>query len=256
MKKDVLNTVRNPMLLKSRIIQTIFVAIYTSGLYYQFDGNYNLGTNWRALTGFFFFMSISTIMAALAPLSLVFPTERSVFLKEESSKLYTTFTYFLSRNIVELPTSIIFPLIQVLIMYWFVGLANTASQFFIHYLIAYLMTLNGISLGLALGSMILDEKSVSVVTPIVLLPFFLFSGFFKNSGSLSSWVGWIQYISPIKYCFAGWVQNEVQFASSSAVGTLNFDTDLWVSIILLFVLALGFRLISLFFLWLLRSRLQ
>ena len=69
------------------------------------------------------------------------------------------------------------------------------------------MGLNGISLGLMLGSMIIDQKSVAVVTPIVLLPFFLFSGLFKNTGNLSEWAGWIQYISPIKYGFSAWVQN-------------------------------------------------
>ena len=37
-RKDVLNTIRNPMLLKSRIFSTIFVAIFTSGVFYQFTG--------------------------------------------------------------------------------------------------------------------------------------------------------------------------------------------------------------------------
>jgi ABC-type multidrug transport system permease subunit len=92
-------------------------------------------------------------------------------------------------------------------MYWFVGLSSTPGQFFIFYLIAYLLTVNGISLGLMLGSMIQDQKSVSVVTPIIIIPFVLFSGFFKNTGTLSSWLGWIQYVSPIKYAFSSWVQN-------------------------------------------------
>ena len=169
--------------------------------------------------------------------------------------MYSTFTYFLSRNIVELPTSIIFPLIMTLIMYWFVGLSSTPEQFFLFYFIAYLITLNGISLGLMLGSMILDEKSVSTVTPIVILPFILFSGFFKNTGSLSSWIGWIQYISPIKYGFAALIQNEVKYADQSLIGELNLDTSLWLSIGLLIVLAVVFRATSLFFLWALRSRL-
>ena len=148
-----------------------------------------------------------------------------------------------------------FPLLQVLIMYWFVGLSSTASQFFINYFIAYLLTVNGISLGLLIGSMILDQKSVSVVTPIVLLPFFLFSGFFKNTGNLSSWIGWIQYISPLKYGFAGWVENEVGSAPSN-IAQLSFDTSLWLSIGLLIVLAVTYRLGSLFFLWYLRTRLE
>ena len=90
-------------------------------------------------------------------------------------------------------------------MYWFVGLSSTVDQFWIYYLVAYLITLNGASLGLMLGSMILDQKSVSAVTPIVLLPVILFSGFFKNIGNLPVWIGWIQYLSPIKYGFSAWI---------------------------------------------------
>lgn len=140
-------------------------------------------------------------------------------------------------------------------MYWFVGLSSTATQFFIFYLVAYLLTVNGVSLGLMLGSMVTDAKSVSVVTPIILLPFFLFSGYFKNSGNLSSWIGWIEYISPIKYGFSAFLHNEVQFASSSKIGELNLDTSMWLSIGLLIVLAISFRVGSLFFLWKLRARL-
>ena len=121
--------------------------------------------------------------------------------------MYTIYAYFLSRNIVELPSLIVFPLIQSLILYWLIGLSNTASQFFTFYFIAFLMSLNGSSLGLMVGSIIQDVKSVSVVTPLVILPFVLFSGFFKNSANLASWIGWIQYLSPIKYGFAAWVEN-------------------------------------------------
>ena len=125
MKKDCLHTLRNPLLLKMRMISVVFVSVYTAGLYFQFTGDYNNKDNWRALTGFLFFMAISVMFMALSPVEEVFPSERGVFLKEEGAKLYSTFTYFLSRNIVELPTSIIFPLILSLIVYWFAGLNST-----------------------------------------------------------------------------------------------------------------------------------
>ena len=70
------------MLLKSRIVSTIFLSIYTSGLYYRFTGEHTSMLNWRALTGFLFFIGITSLMSALAPIVLVFPTERAVFLKE------------------------------------------------------------------------------------------------------------------------------------------------------------------------------
>ena len=44
--------------------------------------------------------------------------------------------------------------------------------------------------------------------------------------------------------------------TTQAVNSLNFDTGIWLSVVLLIVLAVVFRLTSLFFLWLLRSRLQ
>lgn len=63
------------------------------------------------------------------------------------------------------------------------------------------------SLGLMLGSMITDAKSISAITPTLLLPLVLFSGLFKNSGNLPDWIGWIQYLSPIKYTYSAYLQN-------------------------------------------------
>ncbi len=72
-----------------------------------------------------------------------------------------------------------------------VDLSNTAEQFFLHYLIFCLIGFAGSSMGLLLGSVILDAKSVSAVMPIVILPAVLFSGFYKNRENLPGWLGWL-----------------------------------------------------------------
>lgn len=88
------------------------------------------------------------------------------------------------------------------------------------------------------------------------MPFLLYSGLFKNSANLSNWIAWIQYLSSIKYGYIGFVENEVKYASNgSNIGFLNFDISLWDSVGILAVLGIGYRLLSLFFLWLLRARL-
>ena len=130
-------------------------------------------------------------MMALVPVTLVFPLERPVFLKEEGAKLYSTFPYWLSHNIIELPLLVIFPLITCLIIYWLAGLSNTAVQFFTFYLISFLISFNGASVGLILGSVIQDAKSVSAVTPVVLIPLVIFAGFIKNRSNYPVWLGWI-----------------------------------------------------------------
>ena len=254
--RDILTIFRNPLLVKFRILQTVFTAITTAGLFARFTDDYEDYVNWRALNGFFFELSLQAINNSVTPVELIFPSERMVFLKEEGAKLYTTLPYFLSRNIVEIPYSIIIPLISVLLYYWFVGLSNTAVQFFIFYLITYLLTMNGTSLGLMLGSIITDAKSISTVTSLLLMPLFLLSGFFKNSGNIPAWFGWLQYLSPVKYGFSAYLQNEVMYVEKSNIDELNFTTGLWTNIILLAVLAVAYRLVSLFFLWKMRQKLQ
>jgi ABC-type multidrug transport system permease subunit len=110
------------------------------------------------------------------------------------------------------------------------------------------------SLGLMLGSLVTDYKLVSAVTPVVLLPGILFSGFFKNTDNFSDWIGWTSYISPVKHGFSAFIQNEVLHIADSRIATLKLDMGLWPSIGALVALGIGFHLISLFFLWLLRDR--
>ena len=73
-RKDLLNTARNPMLLKMRIVSTVFISVFASGVFYRFNGDFSFGLNWFSLTGFMFFMAISTMMGALAPITMVFPS--------------------------------------------------------------------------------------------------------------------------------------------------------------------------------------
>ena len=80
----------------------------------------------------------------------------------------------------ELPFTFIVPMLTSVILYWMVGLETDAGRFFTFYFDLFLVVLAGSSLGLLIGSMFENTKTVTVVTPIIILPFMLFSGFFKN----------------------------------------------------------------------------
>lgn len=152
--RDVKDVLRNPLLIKSRFFQTVFLSIYVGGIYCRFGADYTNNITWQAVVGFLFFLTISSVFMAFTPVTLVFPQQRLVVLKEESGKLYTVWPYFLSRNTVEVPYALIFPALQSLILYWFVGLASTPGQFFTFYLIMLLINFNGMSMGLVLGSVV------------------------------------------------------------------------------------------------------
>ena len=105
------------------------------------------------------------------------------------------------------------------------------------------------------GSMITDAKSVSTVTPAIMMPIILVSGFFKNRDNLPVWFGWIEYISPMKYAFSAMIKNEVDDAPSR-IDELKLDVGLWSSIGVLIALGFAFRIISLLFLYIMRSKLE
>ena len=54
----------------------------------------------------------------------------------------------------------------------------------------------------------------------------LFSGLFKNRDDLPGWIGWFEYISPMKYGFIGFAQNEVAYKDSN-IDQLDFDLTKW-----------------------------
>ena len=134
--------------------------------------------------------------------------------------------YFLSRNTIEIPYMMIMPLIFILMFYWMVGFASTFEQFILFYMVVVLINLVGNSIGLLLGSVITDSKSLADGVTLAILPFVLFSGFFKNTGNIPKWIHWVQYISPIKFGFAALCENEVRYRASK-IDSMNFDVNFW-----------------------------
>ena len=121
------------------------------------------------------------------------------------------------------------------------------------------MTVAGASLGLLIGSAIADPKLVSTIVPMATLPFILFAGLFKNREDYAAWIGWLEYISPNKYAFNAFILNEFTpptLIETRFVNQLSFDLEMWPAIGVLIGLSFGFRLLALFFLAVLRRRLE
>ncbi|MDR3549464.1 MAG: ABC transporter permease [Candidatus Pacebacteria bacterium] len=57
--------------------------------------------------------------------------ERALFLREYSNRMYGTLPYYLAKNAVELPYQLIMPIFFAVIIYWILGLRNTADCFWI-----------------------------------------------------------------------------------------------------------------------------
>ena len=142
----------------------------------------------------------------------VFCMELPIFLREHFNGMYRTDTYFLAKQIAELPVVLLAPAIFLGIMYYMVGLNAEFVKFAIALAIIELMVQVVISFGkivilfpdcslqlLCAGYMISClanslEMALGLGPPL-LIPLMLFGGLFLNNGSIPVYLVWIKYVS-------------------------------------------------------------
>jgi ABC-type multidrug transport system permease subunit len=126
-----------------------------------------------------------------------------------------------------------------------------------HIFIAILTCLNGNSIGLMAGCAFNDIKAATSIIPLVLFPLILFSGFFANIKYFYVWIGWIQYLSPVKYSFEAIAINEFEgrhYEFGDPIATLGFDVGQWESVAILIGFVFVIRTCAYLFLRILRVK--
>lgn len=81
------------------------------------------------------------------------------------------------------------------------------------------------------------------------MPIMLFSGFFSNAGGYPDWIGWVQWISPIRYSLEALIQNEFgnrEYGPNDVnlVQFLGFDLGIGSCLAILAGLAVFFRIFA------------
>ena len=72
------------------------------------DGSFKSLSN---VAGALFLICMNLLLGSIMPVILQFLVEREVFLREENSKIYTTFSYFVGKSTVDVPFMLITPII-------------------------------------------------------------------------------------------------------------------------------------------------
>jgi len=113
-KRTMLLNVREPVLLKGRIVQAIFLAIIAGLVYLRVD-NDQVGIVDRV--GALFFITVSTAFGSINGPTHLFPAERAVFARERMAGMYGTLVYYLAKVISEIPINLFIPIISATVAY-------------------------------------------------------------------------------------------------------------------------------------------
>ena len=180
--------------------------------------------------------------------------------------MYGVVAYFFGKITSEFPIFLMIPSILTLICFWVLGLNyDPISKFFIFWFTLFSLYMNASGMGMLIGAAVSNKQVAVSLTPIVIIPFMLFSGFFVNQSNIPIFLKPFQYISLFKYGMQALMINEYDGleldcakpgVTDPCTPLEDYDSPegLWLSIGLIY--AVGFMFYSLAFLvlWLLSKR--
>ncbi|EAS02340.1 ABC-type transport system protein (macronuclear) [Tetrahymena thermophila SB210] len=248
---------RNRIMVNTRFIQICTMGLFTGILFWQTsDADTYQDTYQKAKILYIF--NLGMFAQSMNPQVISFVQERPVFLKEEGSNLYTAWSYFLSKVLLEIISCSLFACFNSCIIYWMVGFSQTAYQFFFFMLILVLQSNIGNAFGILAGSLFKQAKVGMAFSLTFIAPQILFGGVFKNRKDLPDWIGWAQYMTPTMYAFDAMVQNE--FADTNytynPIEYLSLDINKWTCVGIMIALYFIYTAIAYVCLLLKRERLQ
>ena len=206
LKRNFLNTIRLPQTSYVKLIVTIITAIFTIILFQNCDGTIQ-GVQNR--NGALFFMTMTIAFNSIQNIILIFPDERPVFLREVNNNMYSVSAYFFGKVIAELPASLLTPVIYGCIVYYAIGLSTVFAWKFPLYLgLMILIYAAAGSYALIISTLFADKQLAVTLTPVLIIPFMLFAGFFVNQNNIPVWLIEFQYLSFFKYGYQALMLNE------------------------------------------------
>ena len=200
--------------------------------------------------GAIFYASTFAAMNAIMVSNLTFPSQRLVFQKERVGDWYYTTFWILAKSFIDLPVAFVILLpFSVVIKY----MVNFHAAFYEIFIVLSLVALVADSMGFCLGCIAKRPDIATQLTPITIIPLFLFSNFFVSNNTIPKWIRWIQYIDAFYYgtealCIwefkgrqsADGMETGDEFLAGYGMDSDNLMRDLYA----LLALFVGFRMIA------------
>ncbi|RXG59133.1 Protein white [Armadillidium vulgare] len=127
-----LEMAREPMLLRMKLIQSVMVALIVGLIYLNTDGEGSYDqASVQNLNGVLFMLVANLSFQFAIGVVNTFCAQLPIFLREHGNGMYRTDTFYLTKNIAEIPSSIIMPFIFLLVCYFMVNLHRSVETFFL-----------------------------------------------------------------------------------------------------------------------------
>ncbi|RLN92146.1 hypothetical protein BBJ28_00019387, partial [Nothophytophthora sp. Chile5] len=198
--RNVVRFVRDRLGFRVAIMQTLFIALIVGLIYLQLDVNQKGIQNF---TGGFFFLIVNQTFGTASPVFISVPIELPIMIREYKAGLYHLFSWYVSKNVSEVPMQLLLPIVFFVPVYFLMGIGHGFDVFIYMQIIVMLVNSCAVGLGYMVSCLVRRVDIAPIVGMVTILPFLLFGGLLINSDDCPDYFVWIQYVSPIKYGFEG-----------------------------------------------------
>ena len=169
-------------------------------------------------TGILFFTAMNQAFGSSIGISQIIPLQLRVVSRERAARLYHAVPYYAATFTTCLPLELIPQFVYSILIYFLAGLRPGWEHVLTYIGIMMLENFVAIGLGMALSGSFKDVSMASQIAPAVVVLFLMFSGFFLNEDSIPAVLGWLKYISFIRYAFTALCINEFKGATFDCTG--------------------------------------
>lgn len=159
--------------------------------------------------GLFFMLTINMFFIGNAASSTIILAMKPIFLKDNQSRIYTRFTFFMAASVHQLPFFLL-NIIIISIAYFFVFDLNFDLQIGLLWFLAFtfLSFLGGTSMGMIISTMADRFDQVGMFGAFLIIPMMLVTGFLVSVFTITWPLRIFSYIAPVRFIFQGFVLNE------------------------------------------------
>lgn len=211
------NVSRDPRTTFALLGQTLFLSILIGTLYLRMP----MTTQYLSdRFGVLFFVITNQAFGGFSYLNK-FMEAKELFMRERASGDYHISAYFLAVVTTELPGWLVFPILFSTIVYWMTGLVDNFAKFVIFVILIVLQSICATSLFVMCGAVAPNPQLALVLSPIIIVLFMLFGGFYISLTTIPPWYSWFGYLSFFRYSMQGLVRNTFGGENYTCVNNSN-----------------------------------
>ncbi|KAL4879024.1 ABC-2 type transporter-domain-containing protein [Aspergillus karnatakaensis] len=207
---------------QAMVAGNVIMAVIIGSVFY---GTPDTSAGFYSKGGILFFAVLLNALTAMSEINSLY-AQRPIVEKQASYAFYHPATEAIAGVVSDIPVKFVVAVVFNVIMYFMSGLRREPSQFFIFFLISFMIMFVMSAVFRTMAAVTKTISQAMGLAGVLILALILYTGFVLPVPSMHPWFEWIHYINPIYYAFEILIANEFHGRDFPCAGIVPAYADL------------------------------